>query len=122
MHRGGARAGRGDGQEQAVPERPPDLSAARIPVKSSAAATGVPNSAPTVDAPARSIASWAGTPGISRAKIATTIAELMAMIGFSGPRLDTPGESQERDERQARQDFSGSGGPMSSVVTLSGPP
>ena len=93
-----------------------------MPVKSRAAATGVPNSAPTVEAPARSIASWAGTPGISRAKIATTIAELMAMIGFSGPRLTPPARPRRVTSASPGRTFSGSGGPMSSVVTLSGPP
>ena len=78
------------GRNSLSQSEPPAFTAATRPVNTSAAATGVPNSAPTVAADARSIATCADTCGISRAKIATMIAQLIAMIGFSGPRLTPP--------------------------------
>ena len=64
--------------------------AARTPVSSSAAATGVPNIAPTVPAIVVSPASGAPRNGAARAARATTTAVLMARIGLSGPRLTPP--------------------------------
>ena len=69
---------------------PPAFAAATMPVKSSAAATGVPNRAPTVAAPAISTEICAGTFGSNRANRATMMPTLIAMIGFSGPRLTPP--------------------------------
>ncbi len=110
------------GRNRRSHSEPPDRSAARMPVKSSAAATGVPNRAPTVAAPASSIPSCGDTCGMKRAKIATTIAELIAMIGFSGPRLTPPARPSSVTTASPGSTRSFRGAPMSSVVTLSGPP
>ena len=91
------------GRNSLSQSEPPALTAATRPVNTSAAATGVPNRAPTVAAAARSIATCADTCGISRAKIATMIAQLIAMIGFSGPRLTPPARPSRVTTREAGQ-------------------
>ncbi len=90
-HLGGDRAGGGGHQrgEQAIPQRR-FVIARQVCEKISAAATGVPNIAPMVPAAARMIQSMRGTFGSRRAPAAATSAILMAVIGFSGPRLTPP--------------------------------
>ena len=110
------------GRNSLSQSEPPALTAATRPVNTSAAATGVPKRAPTVAAAARSIATCGDTCGISRAKIATMIAQLIAMIGFSGPRLTPPARPSRVTSARPGSVRSGKGLPMSSVVAESGPP
>ena len=88
----------------------------------SAAATGVPNSAPMVADDASSIDTCADTFGMNRANTATMIATLMAMMGFSGPRLTPPARARSVTTASPGSVRSGSGGATSSVVAESGPP
>ena len=101
---------------------PPPFAAATIPVKRSAAATGVPNRAPTVAAPAISTEICVGTFGSSRANRATMMPTLIAMIGFSGPRLTPPARLSTVTTARPGSTRSRRGGEISSVVAESGPP
>ena len=93
-----------------------------MPVKSSAAATGVPNSAPTVAAPAIRTEICGETLRSNRANRATAMPTLIAMIGFSGPRLTPPARLEHGHHGEPGSTAGASGGAMSSVVAESGPP
>ena len=103
---------------------PPPGAAAITPVKINAAATGVPNSAPIVAAAAMAMISSAPTFGQRRATSAMARAELMAMMGFSGPRLTPPArvsttarrETGQGADRQWRRRQLGGGGVPATVA------
>ena len=101
---------------------PPPGAAAITPVKISAAATGVPNNAPTVAAAAMAMISSAPTLGHSRATSAIARATLMAMMGFSGPRLTPPARLRTTARVRLGSMLTGSGGAVRSVVAESRPP
>ena len=102
---------------------PPPFAAATMPVKSRAAATGVPNSAPTVAAPAMSTAICAGTCGSSRANSATAMRDVDRDDRVLGAEAHAAGEAEDGHEGEARAALAArSGGAMSSVVAESGPP
>lgn len=69
---------------------PPDFTEPANPVKISAAATGVPNKAPTVPATVSETVSRPGTRANARPIRTVNKAILMALAGFSGPRLTPP--------------------------------
>ena len=62
-----------------------------------------------------------GTCGSKRAKRATVMATLIAMIGFSGPRLTPPARLRTVTSASPGSTRSRSGGAMSSVVARIGP-
>ena len=110
------------GRNRRSQSAPPFFSAATRPVNSSAAATGVSKSAPMVAATASEADSCAGTLGMNRAMAATTNATLIAMIGFSGPRLTPPASESMVTIASPGRLRSGCGGSANSVVAESGPP
>ena len=110
------------GRKSRSHSEPPAFTAATTPVKMSAAATGVSNSAPIVAEVASSIASWPGTCGSSRANTAAISVALIAMTGFSGPRLTPPASARIVTSASPGSALTGIGGGVSSVVAESGPP
>ncbi|GAA5195888.1 hypothetical protein GCM10025773_02750 [Microbacterium jejuense] len=101
---------------------PPPFMAAAAAVKMSAPATGVPNMAPMVPDAASMIVGDGGIAGTKRANRAISTAMLIAMIGFSGPRLTPTARPRTSTIARSGSVFSGSGGATSSVVAVSGPP
>ena len=95
--------------------------AAAISLRASAAATGVPNIAPSVPATASPAQAGTGITGSSRAPSATASPTLIAMIGFSGPRLTPPARVIRTARASPGSTEARSGGAVSSVVAGSGP-
>ncbi len=95
--------------------------AAAISLRASAAATGVPNIAPSVPATASPAQAGTGITGSSRAPSATASPTLIAMIGFSGPRLTPPASVIRTATASPGSTEARSGGAVSSVVAGSGP-
>src|SRR6185503_9323130 len=82
---------------------------------------GVPNIAPSVPATASAVHAGTGMTGSSRAPSATASPTLIAMIGFSGPRLTPPASVISTATASPGSTDAGSGGAASSVVAGSGP-
>ena len=89
--------------------------------KISAAATGVPNSAPMVPEDARIVQSSALTRGKRREPSATVRAILTTMIGCSGPRLTPPARPTISAAIRPGRAPGLTGAPMSDSVAGSGP-
>ncbi len=101
--------------------RGPAAVAVASSVSTSAAAIGVPNSAPTVAAAASTAAVSAGTRRHSRAAIHTVSAVLIAVIGFSGPKLTPPAMPRTSTRARLGSTRSGCGVSSRSRVAGSGP-
>ncbi len=80
---------------------PPPFAAATMPVKSSAAATGVPNRAPTVAAPAISTEICVGTFGSSRANSGHDDAHVDRDDRVLGAEAHPAGEAEHRHHGEA---------------------
>lgn len=87
----------------------------------SAAATGVPNSAPMVPASARATQPRRAVLGRTRAPNQTASETFTAMIGFSGPRLGPPASTSAVTSTSPGSTASGSTGASRPVVAGSGP-
>ena len=81
-----------------------------------AAATGVPNIAPTVPETASPIQVCAATDGMRRIPSSTTSDPFKAMIGFSGPRLTPPASIKTRAAARPGSARPGSGSDTRPVV------
>jgi hypothetical protein len=90
-----------------------------VPVRISAAASGVPNSAAMVAEVATIMINAVGALDHSRPTSAIASETLMAMIGFSGPRLTPPASDSRTASTRLGTADGGSGSATSSVVAES---
>lgn len=94
---------------------------ARASEMTRAAATGVPNSAPSVAASARVPHRTAGMAGRAFEPSQNARPMLAAMIGFSGPRLGPPASISAVATSSPGSTYGGSGSLSSPTVAGSGP-
>lgn len=95
--------------------------AASASVRISAAATGVPKSAPTVPAAASAAQRSASVPRIALPPSQAASAMFAAVMGFSGPRLTPPASPRIAASSRLGTTLAGSGGSTSPIVAGSGP-
>src|SRR5262245_51532866 len=94
---------------------------ARNSERISAAATGVPNRAPTVPPIASPAHTGTGTPLAARAPSAQASATFAAVIGFSGPRLTPPASANTAASKRPGRIRGAIGGSTRPRVAGSGP-